>query len=602
MGARACALGWFVVAVGCDAGRSKDVSTPPVAAPVAASTKAERSDRPTISGKQRAHDGSALVRGGWSVRRHGFAEPVGGGKLSADGAFRLDVEPGLYTVTIAAVDHAQVWRSVLVARDISVTGTMGTYDRPDPGPTLHVRGQYLDAAGKSIGATPREATRTHAGTYRLELGAVPASAKKIRHQIAITDSRTANAPGATEFEYDGGGDYWAVIDVPSDGAIEIDLGKLPPAGKRSDLKWDGDDPVSRTVQDVHWKWERERSRIFDSMARRDGKILVATDETKAAQARLVAEAKRDVEAAPEGRTRMLLRAFQFSLFPPLDDPAALRDELRWILANVPVDDPLLGITHSFFHGFFRGMETGDAELVASTEAWLDRFVRDHPEPGFAIDGLQILLHQANERGDEARVKELYAILESPRFADTFQRKYIAREYAPDRILRRGNVLPDYDFAALGEPGKRITKAEREGKLYLVEFWATWCGPCVAEMPKLHHTYAAINRAKRGKGRGEKAMRKLRPVDEPAIEFVFVSFDAGEEDVTKFRDAHWSMPWTHAFVGSQGHAATMKQFGFSGVPTAILVDGNGKIVEYGAALRNDKLLPTLQRALADTKTR
>jgi hypothetical protein len=82
-----------------------------------------------------------------------------------------------------------------------------------------------------------------------------------------------------------------------------------------------------------------------------------------------------------------------------------------------------------------------------------------------------------------------------------------------------------------------------------------------------------------------------------VEFVFVSLDGRESDVTAFRKKHWSMPWTHAFVGGGLDPAVLEKFGFSGVPTAILVDEHGTIVEYGKFLRNDELLPTLQRVIA-----
>jgi thiol-disulfide isomerase/thioredoxin len=207
------------------------------------------------------------------------------------------------------------------------------------------------------------------------------------------------------------------------------------------------------------------------------------------------------------------------------------------------------------------------------------------------------MHYAAERAEEARVSELYELASARRLSRTYPGRMLARMYDPARVMQRGKPLPDFDFAALGEPKRRITKGDRLGKLYLVEFWATWCGPCVAEMPKLHETYAAINGARHGKGKGDKALRKLRAVDEPRVEFLFVSLDGAADDVVRFRGSYWSMPWTHAFVGGGLDAVLLEKFGFSGVPTAILVDERGNILEYGSSLRNEKLLPTLERALA-----
>nr|WP_263429448.1 TlpA disulfide reductase family protein [Nannocystis pusilla] len=178
-------------------------------------------------------------------------------------------------------------------------------------------------------------------------------------------------------------------------------------------------------------------------------------------------------------------------------------------------------------------------------------------------------------------------------------KTLAQRFDPGRILQRGKPFPGFEFPALAAGGRPITQAEREGKLYLVEFWATWCAPCVGEMPYLHATYAKVNGA--GPGEGKDGLRRLGPVERPKIEFVSVSLDESPDDAQAFREAHWSMPWTHAFVGRAGEKEAMERYGFAGVPTAVLVDGAGTIVEVGRALRGERLLPTLERALAPERS-
>jgi hypothetical protein len=55
---------------------------------------------------------------------------------------------------------------------------------------------------------------------------------------------------------------------------------------------------------------------------------------------------------------------------------------------------------------------------------------------------------------------------------------------------------------------------------------------------------------------------------------------------------------HAFVGRSGEPEAMQRYGFSGVPTAVLVDETGTILEVGNPLRHDALVPTLERVLAE----
>lgn len=533
----------------------------------------------------------------YAVHRADFIEPVASGALAADGTFRVEVDPGVYMVSLAGVDHANEHRRLLVERDVRVEGNLGTYRRGDFGATLAVRGEYLDAAGKTVGATAREAKRVSDGHYRLALVPAPEGATKLRWQIGIAEGRTANAPGGESWTYDGGGDFWSVAPIPKGDALEIDLAALPPSGMAATLAWSGEDATSVALREHHERWERERSRWFESLATKDGQILTPTKEQQAAMQQVALDARKEVDAESDERVRVLLRGLHFMTFYSTRTPDENRAELRWVIDNVPTNDARIGLALGLGNAIFVALQDADAEFVATAEAWLDRVARENPEPAVVLDALTILLYFADQRRDETRIDELYARVSTEGLRGTYRHQHLARAYDPERILKRGKALPDFDFAALGQPGKRVTKADREGKLYLLEFWATWCGPCVAEMPKLHATYAAVNGARKGKGKGDAGLRKLKTASDPRVEFVFVSLDGTENDVTEFRRKYWSMPWVHAFVGGGLEPELMKKFGFSGVPTAILVDETGTILEYGAALRNDQLRKTLDARLA-----
>lgn len=548
----------------------------------------------TVAGRLRAHDGGPLRAGEFTIQRSGFIEPAAKGTLAEDGSFRAEVEPGIYRISIAAVDHAQVGEFILVERGVELRGNLGTYARADPGETLQVKTEFLDVDGKQLAAGLATAARTSDNTYEVALTDRPEQSTRLRYQIVSAGGRTYNGPVADTYESDGGGDYWSVVTLEDRATIKLDLDALPPAGKAAALTWSGERPEILAVRAYRDRWRPREARLRGAMQRKDGKILTPNEEERAAMAALAAEALGEADVAGSDEERMLLRLVHLELFMAHDDDAAARARAEWLLEHVDPADPRLGLFWNVRKLISRVLASADDTFSARAEAWFVR-MQANPDPDTALGALAFLIHRADERSDLARVAELYAVVRERRFAGMHASKRLAQKFDPDRLLQRKKPFPSFEFSALTADGRAVTQAEREGRLYLIEFWATWCGPCLAEMPNLHAAYSKVNGAVPGKGKD--GLRRLGPVERPKIEFVFVSLDERPDDVQVFREKHWSMPWTHAFVGRDREQEVMERYGFSGVPTAVLVDGTGTIVELGDALRRERLLPTLERALA-----
>jgi len=121
-------------------------------------------------------------------------------------------------------------------------------------------------------------------------------------------------------------------------------------------------------------------------------------------------------------------------------------------------------------------------------------------------------------------------------------------------------LPAHDFSLSALAGGTVRLSDFRGQVILLNFWATWCPPCQAEMPsleKLHRRYAA---------RGFTVLAVS--VD-----------DGGSADVERFAAARGlSFP-----ILLEGKAATSRQYGVRGLPTTFLIDRRGHIVSttFGA---------------------
>ena len=123
--------------------------------------------------------------------------------------------------------------------------------------------------------------------------------------------------------------------------------------------------------------------------------------------------------------------------------------------------------------------------------------------------------------------------------------------------------------ALGKPvaikftaidGRKVDLSKMKGKVVLIDFWATWCGPCVAEIPSVKKTYAKLNK----KG----------------FEIIGISLDSKEDKLTEFV-ADKSMPWPQHFDGKGWNNKFAKEYGIRGIPAMWLVDKQGNLVDMNA---------------------
>jgi thiol-disulfide isomerase/thioredoxin len=162
------------------------------------------------------------------------------------------------------------------------------------------------------------------------------------------------------------------------------------------------------------------------------------------------------------------------------------------------------------------------------------------------------------------------------FADRFATVMALQVWGGNRPLRVGATLPSFSVAALGSSTTRIDDRTLAGKTVLIDFWATWCTPCLEEMGPLHD-----------------AWQQYQP---RGLEMLSVSFDGAVADVNKFRTDRWAMPWQHAWEEGGLGAPTLMSLGLYGLPQIVLVGPDGTILAEGRDLRGGALLPTLAKFL------
>lgn len=182
-----------------------------------------------------------------------------------------------------------------------------------------------------------------------------------------------------------------------------------------------------------------------------------------------------------------------------------------------------------------------------------------------------------EEGHPAEAETLLARLKAawPKDPSVLQ---AAEMLEADRATAVGAQAPDFSLASLDQPDRTFTKAAFKGRFLLLEFWATWCGPCVKELPVTHKAYARFH----GKG----------------LEILSLSMDRSPADVAKLRSRpETPMPWNHAFVGGGAtlHPAA-RAYRAEAIPALFLIGPDGRIAARGEELRGATLEKTLSRLL------
>ncbi|RYG75624.1 redoxin domain-containing protein [bacterium] len=201
-----------------------------------------------------------------------------------------------------------------------------------------------------------------------------------------------------------------------------------------------------------------------------------------------------------------------------------------------------------------------------------------------FDPTDKLLRHVEATGlDEGKPVLLSTALTDIKLNPTFGPEEFAFKPGPDVKVRP--VLPKFDprlkvgaeplpLKGLDLNGKAHPWTAYKGKVVLLDFWATWCGPCVEELPNVLGNYKKYH----AKG----------------FDVIGVSLDIDKKALTKFIQAR-GLKYPIIYDGKAWSSADAKSYGLMAIPFCLLIGKDGKIAAVDPT--GEDLEPAIQAALA-----
>ncbi len=353
-------------------------------------------------------------------------------------------------------------------------------------------------------------------------------------------------------------DAWRLIDAPEvstdDRMASLGYFFNPPAAAGQDRQSSETTGPSKKVQELMAKLEQLDEQSGKGSSGQQTKI----NQQRADVLEQLAEESEDPDVRAQW-IRQLADTVSVAVQSGAYDKGVDRlKDLEKKLAQKDNDNELLAyvVFRRMTADYNQKLQSPDANFVKVQAQWiedLEAFVEKHPNNADTAEALlQLAIAQEFSGKDEEAIKWYGQIVKD--FPES-----IPAQKAAGAKRRLESVGKRFSLRGRSLRGQVVDISKYRGKTVLVQYWATWCEPCKADMAQIRELLAKYGKQ--------------------GFEVIGVSLDSKREDVVRFLHDH-RLPWRQIFESGGLESRLANEMGILTLPTMVLVDQRGNVVHRG----------------------
>lgn len=249
--------------------------------------------------------------------------------------------------------------------------------------------------------------------------------------------------------------------------------------------------------------------------------------------------------------------------------------LEKVYGEIPLDDDFLNAKYSYYGWVLKeyydnlcfallAQKTPDGKKIpyAAFPKMFERMIKNgNYSKAMTECLLAINIYDALNQGLTSGTMSVY---------DSFKKEYphspyqlpLDKKYQKWITISKGAPAPN--FTGVTPDGKKVSLSDLKGKIVYADIWATWCGPCVEELPK-----------------AKEIQQKFSEKDD--VVFLYVSIDSKSTNWKNFLEKDPAFKGTHINISDDTEVSKLyKAYQMSGVPAYFLIDKEGKIITATAS--------------------